>query len=135
MVKENEIITKYKGDIMKANQKIKDFISDALFDDEDQGKTIISFRKLVLKIFPKSEEEIKYGGLVFIIDKRLFCGIFLRKNHVSVEFDHGSDMSDPDKYLEGGGKYRRHLKLKNFKDIKNKKVEFYLKQSFINKKT
>ena len=120
---------------MKAIQKINDFISDALFADEEQGKTIISIRKLVLKNFPKSEEEIKYGGLVFIIEKRLFCGIFLRKNHVSVEFDHGTDMSDPDKYLEGAGKYRRHLKLKNLKDIKGKKVKYYLKQSFINKKT
>ena len=115
---------------MKANPKINDFISDTLFVDEEKGKIIISLQRLVLKTFPKSEEEIKYGGLVFVIDKRLFCGIFLRKNHVSVEFDYDAEMSDPDKFLEGSGKYRRHLKINKLDDIKNKKVEYYLKQSF-----
>ena len=117
---------------MKANPKINDFISGTLFADEEKGEIIISLKKLVLKTFSKSEEEIKYGGLVFVIDQRLFCGIFLRKNHVSVEFDYGAEMSDPDKFLEGSGKYRRHLKVNNLDDIKNKKVEYYLKQLFSN---
>jgi hypothetical protein len=117
---------------MKANSKISSFINDALFIDEQKGEILITLRKLILKTFPKTGEEIKYGGLVFIIDKRLFCGIFLRKNHMSVEFDYGAEMSDPDKLLEGSGKYRRHLKINNLDDIMNKKVEFYLKQSFKN---
>ena len=58
----------------------------------------------------ESEEEIKYGGLVYIIDNRLFSGIFLRNNHISIEFDNGAD-----KLLEGKGKFRRHLKI--FLDI------------------
>ncbi len=115
---------------MKANSKINNFINDTLSVDEQKGEILISLRELILKIFPKTGEEIKYGGLVFIIDKRLFCGIFLRKNHISVEFDYGAEMSDPDKLLEGSGKYRRHLKINNLDDIINKKAEFYLKQSF-----
>lgn len=116
---------------MKTNPKIDDFISDVLLVDEKKGEIVISLRKLILKTFPKSEEEIKYGGLVFIIDKRLFCGIFLRKNHISVEFDSGAEMSDPDRFLEGSGKYRRHLKIKKFDDIKNKNTGYYLRQSFV----
>ena len=115
---------------MKANSKISDFISDTLFVDEKKGEIVISLRELILKTFPRTEEEIKYGGLVFIIEKRLFCGIFLRKNHISVEFDYGAEMSDPDRFLEGSGKYRRHLKINKLDDIKNKKVEYYLRQSF-----
>ena len=88
---------------MKANSKINDFISDTLFVDEKKGEIVISLRELILKTFPKTEEEIKYGGLVFIIDKRLFCGIFLRKNHISVEFDYGAEMSDPDRCCGFGG--------------------------------
>jgi len=115
---------------MKASSKINDFISDTLFVDEKKGEIVISLRELVLNTFPKTEEEIKYGGLVFIFDKRLYCGIFLRKNHISVEFDYGAEMSDPDRLLEGTGKYRRHLKINKLDDIKNKKIEYYLRQSF-----
>ena len=39
-------------------------------------------------------------------------------------------MSDPDNFLEGTGKYRKHLKIFQKEDIKNKKVEYYIKQSF-----
>ena len=89
-----------------------------------------SLRKLISKIAPQAKEKIKYGGLVFMVDKKLICGIFLRKNHISVEFSFGKEMQDPDNFLEGNGKYRRHLKIFDKKDIKNKKVEYYVKQSF-----
>jgi len=115
---------------MKANPKINDFIHDLLFMDEDKGEIVISLRKLVLEVATDAKEEIKYGGLVFIINDGLFCGIFVRKKHISVEFVKGAEMQDPDNFLEGGGKYRRHLKIFKYADIKNKKVEYYIKQSF-----
>ena len=115
---------------MKANPKINNFIQDVLFMDEDKGETVISLRKLVLEIAPSAKEEIKYGGLVFVSDKRLFCGIFVRKNHISVEFDRGAELQDPDDFLEGSGKNRRHIKILQQEDIKNKKVEYYIKQSY-----
>ena len=40
-------------------------------------------------------------------------------------------MQDPENSLEGGGKYRRHLKIFKYDDIKNKKVGYYIKQAFI----
>ena len=116
---------------MKANPKINNFIQDILFMDEDRGETVISLRKSVLEITPSAKEEIKYGGLVFASDKRLFCGIFVRKNHISVEFDRGAEMQDPNNFLEGSGKNRRHLEIFQQEDIKNKKVEYYIKQSII----
>ncbi|WP_321429905.1 DUF1801 domain-containing protein [uncultured Methanolobus sp.] len=115
---------------MEKNQRIDDFVNEALLVNGDLGEIIVSLRKLVMGIYPQAEEEIKYGGLVFIIDERLFCGIFLRKNHVSVEFDNGAEMSDNEKKLEGTGKHRRHLKIRNYDDIIDKKVDFFLKQSF-----
>ena len=33
-----------------------------------------------------------------------------KKKHISVEFDRGSGMQDPNNFLEGSGKNRRHLK-------------------------
>ena len=37
-------------------------------------------------------------------------------------------MNDPKKLLEGTGKFRRHLKIRSLSDIKDKKVEFFVKQ-------
>ena len=115
---------------MKANPEIDNFIQDLLFADEDKGGIAISLRKLVLEIAPSAKEDIKYGGLVFVSDERLFCGIFIRKKHISVEFDRGAEMQDPDNFLEGSGKNRRHLKIFQQEDIKNKKVEYYINQSY-----
>ena len=115
---------------MEANPRIDNFIQDLLFTDRDKGEILVSLSELVLKIAPNVKEEIKYGGLVFLSGKRLFCGIFIRKNHISIEFDRGAEMQDPDNFLEGSGATRRHLKIFQKEDIKNKKVEYYIKQSF-----
>ena len=115
---------------MKANPEIDSFILDTLFIDEEKGEILISLRKMVLEIKPDVKEEIKYGGLVFIIDTKLINGIFIRNKHISVEFSFGAMMLDPDHFLEGGGKYRRHLKIFEREDIEDKKVEYYVKQSF-----
>ena len=115
---------------MKTNLKIDEFIQDTLFIDEEKGEILLSLRKMVLEIKPDAKEEIKYGGLVFIIDTKLICGIFIRKNHISVEFSFGAMIPDPDNFLEGTGKYRRHLKIVQHGDIKNKQTEYYIKQSF-----
>ncbi len=74
---------------MEANPRVNKFIQDLMFTDKDKGEILVSLRELVLKIAPDAKEEIKYGGLVFLSDKRLFCGIFIRKNHISFEFDRG----------------------------------------------
>lgn len=71
-----------------------------------------------------------YGGIIFFIPDRMFCGIFLRKNHISIEFDLGYLLKDKKKYLEGAGKYRRHLKIHNKEEIKTKMVEKFVKESF-----
>lgn len=115
---------------MEANPRIDSFIQDLLFTDRDKGEILVSLRELALKIAPNAKEEIKYGGLVFVSDKRLFCGIFIRENHISVEFDRGAEMQYPDNFLEGGGTNRRHLKIFQKEDIKDKEVEYHIKQSF-----
>jgi len=116
--------------MVKVNSRVDNLIKDILFVDEEKGNILVSLRRIVLKVFPSAQEEIKYGGLVFVINRRLFCGIFIRKKHLSVEFDHGAGIPDPNKFLEGDGKLRRHLKIFNNQDIKNKKVEYFIKQSF-----
>ena len=37
-------------------------------------------------------------------------------------------MKDPNQFLEGTGQYRRHLKIKLLSEIKEKTVDFFVKQ-------
>ncbi len=115
---------------MKNNQRIKKLLQDFNYVNPELGKIIGSLRKTVLSIAPDSVEKVMYGGIIFTIPNRMFCGLFLRKNHVSVEFDLGYLLKDTEKYLEGSGKYRRHLKIFNKKDIEIKKTEGFISQSF-----
>lgn len=58
-------------------------------------KIIISLRKIVLSIAPQSKEEINWGGLVFF-HYRAFCGIMGYNKYISIVFDKGVEMSDPE---------------------------------------
>lgn len=111
-------------------KKIEQFLRKSLAVDEEKAGILISIRESILEVCPNASEEIKYGGLVYIIDSDLIAGIFIRKNHVSLEFGFGYKMSDPEHHLEGSGKYRRHLKFKSEHDLLNKNVEYFLKQAF-----
>jgi hypothetical protein len=76
----------------------------------------------------------KYGGEVMIPDanspKAIVGGIFAYKDHVSVEFSNGAGFDDPDSFLEGKGKARRHVKLHSLEDIDARAVAGFLKRAF-----
>ena len=115
---------------MTANERVKRFIDDTLSIAEEKGALLLSLRKIIKRISPDAQEEIKYGGLVFNADAELICGIFIRKKHISLEFGLGNEFSDPKRVLEGNGKYRRHLKIRSNKDIKRLDVQFFVAQAF-----
>ncbi|MGT2666259.1 DUF1801 domain-containing protein [Streptococcus rifensis] len=66
-----------------------------------------SVRERILQLVDTVDKEVKYGGILFAAPEP-FCGIFVYKQHVSVEFSHGAEIVDPYGLLEG--KSRRHLK-------------------------
>ena len=115
---------------MEANESITRLIQDFESANPELGKIIQSLRKMILSIAPESKEKVMYGGIIFSIPERMFCGLFLRKNHVSVEFDKGCLLNDKNNHLEGSGKYRRHLKIHNEKEINTKQTETFIKESF-----
>ena len=114
---------------MKTNEEIIRLLQEFEFINHELGKIIQSLRKMILSIEPESKEKVMYGGIIFRIPERMFCGLFLRKNHVSVEFDLGYLLNDKNNHLEGSGKYRRHLKIHNKKEIKTKQTETFIKES------
>ena len=75
----------------------------------------------------------KYGGEVLVhgpeSDKKFVSGIYVYKDHVSLEFSQGASFDDPDGRLEGKGKGRRHLKLMMVEDVMGKDAEGFLKQT------
>ena len=111
---------------MKINRLIQDF----KFVNPEFGEIIQFLRRMVLTLAPDCEEKVMYGGIIFTIPNRMFCGLFLRKNHVSVEFDLGYLLKDNDAHLEGSGKYRRHLKIHNKAEIQIKETERFINDSF-----
>jgi hypothetical protein len=115
---------------MKKNLDIEKLLEEFELVNPELVKIMRLLRKMILEIAPVSEEKIMYGGIIYSIPERMFCGLFLRKNHISVEFDLGYLLEDKDKYLEGTGKYRRHLKIHNIEDVRLKKVDTFIKKSF-----
>lgn len=115
---------------MKKNIQIEELLQEFDLLNPELAIVIRSLRKMILKIAPVSEEKKMYGGIIYSIPERMFCGLFLRKNYISVEFDLGFLLKDKDKFLEGSGKYRRHLKIHNEEELKIKKVDKYIGESF-----
>ena len=111
------------------NQKIADFMSDIRLLSVETYSMAVEVRELHFKFASDLTEEIKYGGLVFFRGKDLLGGIFFYKEHVSIEFSYGINLSDPSSVLEGKGKLRRHIKLRALGDIEAKNVAHYVKEA------
>ena len=111
------------------DEKVKTFLDEIMMIDNDQYNTLIAIREIVFKTYPKTAERIMYGGIMFSFDSEDFGGLFVRKSHISFEFSKGFIMKDPKKLLEGSGKFRRHLKIKSKEEVRNKDVDFFVKQA------
>lgn len=110
------------------DKKVQKFFEEIEIFNDKKFNILQELRKVVFKIYPKTNERMMYGGIMFSLEKD-FGGIFVSKNHVSFEFINGFTMNDPKKSLEGTGKFRRHLKIMSLSDIKDKKVDFFVKQA------
>ncbi len=71
-------------------------------------------------------EEVKYGGILFSSEGLPFGGVYVYRQHVSVELSCGASITDSYGHLEGSGKGRRHIKLRSIDDINGKHLAAYL---------
>ena len=108
-----------------ATKSVKELLDDVRLLGDEQFSLVESVRKLVRETIPSVTEEVKYGGILFSSGVQ-FCGVFAYRQHVSVEFGRGAKISDPFGHLEGGGKGRRHIKLRSAHDIQAKELAHYL---------
>lgn len=108
------------------DQKVKNLLQDWQIDNPALYEIANSVRTKILQLEDTVDEEVKYGGILFAAPVP-FCGIFVYKQHVSVEFSEGAKIVDSHGLLEGKGKGRRHLKLHTLEDIENKHLTDYLR--------
>lgn len=115
------------------DKKVQQFLEEIMMFNSEQFCIMQKLREIVFKIYPKINERMMYGGIMFSVEKD-YGGIFASKKHVSFEFTNGFSMNDPKKILEGTGKFRRHLKIKSMGDIKNKNVDFFCQTNNLKKR-
>ncbi len=109
------------------SSKVLDFINKIKMVDPSKHKVLEGIRKIVFEHYPKIKEHMMYGGILFKLDEDV-AGVFVYKHHVSLEFSYGYKFEDPDKLLDGGGQYRRHLKFKSMDEVQTKNIDFFVKQ-------
>lgn len=114
--------------IKSKDEKVQNFLDGIMLMDNKQYDSLIEIRKIIFNVYPETKEKIMYGGIVFFFYAEMFSGLFVNKNHITLEFSKGYVMGDPKGYLEGKGKYRRHLKIMNREDVLDKKVAYFIKQ-------
>ncbi len=76
---------------------------------ESQRAQLRALRALILAIAPDASEELKWGQPCYR-RKALFCHLQRAKKHVSLGFQKGALMSDPDDRLLGNGRQMRHVR-------------------------
>jgi hypothetical protein len=115
--------------MQSSNEKVNDFLIDIQSTFPNKFEIVGEIRKIFFSANPEIDEEIKYGGIAFNISGQLIGGIYVYKQHISIEFSHGAQFTDSDGFLEGKGKLRRHLKILDINDVKNKAINIYIKQA------
>ena len=112
------------------SKPIQTLLDDIRLLGNMQLEVIEAVRALVRRTIVPLEEEVKYGGIVFASGVP-FGGVFAYKEHVTFEFSCGADMDDPEGFLEGAGKGRRHIKLRSVGDITGKQLTAYLPRALV----
>lgn len=80
--------------------------------------------ELILNLCPDVAFIPMYGGLIIEAvagnSASRIGGYFFYSAHMSLEFTNGMALTDPEGVLEGKGKYRRHIKIRNRQEIESK---------------
>lgn len=102
-------------------------------DNQNQVQIIECLNELVVRVAPEAALLDMYGGIVIELQagdpKSRIGGFYVYAEHVSFEFAKGAAFEDHEGWLEGSGKLRRHLKLRELDDIRSKRCEEFLCQA------
>ena len=100
-------------------------------DDATKSGIEAHLLEILAELEPDASTRAMYGGTVIEMrdrdPKSRIGGIFSYEAHVSLELTNGSFLDDPEGHLEGGGKQRRHVKLRSLEDIEGKTCRAFLR--------
>lgn len=118
-------------EITSSNIEVQNFIKGIELADYKKFEILQRVRKILFTFYPDVQEKFMYGGIIFNLGED-FGGVFVYSKHISVEFSKGILFKDPDNFLEGKGKFRRHIKLNSIDQIESKNLEFFIHQGVEN---
>lgn len=113
---------------MSNSQKVLTFLQDLEFSNGEKFQIVEKLLEICLSVYQNLITDIKYGGIIIMLQNKHVCGIFVYKNHVTLEFSNGYLLKDPEKILQGNGQFRRHLKFEKYDDIVTQNSSFFIKQ-------
>lgn len=105
-----------KDDAAKAGKRSVDEVIAAY--PGDVREIAEHLRRRVRVVVPGVTEAVKWGNPVFEYRGRGLCYVQGHKDYLRFGFfEHGAELDDPDRLLEGAGKGMRHIKLRGEADI------------------
>jgi len=78
----------------------------------DQAATLRRLREMILAAGDDVEEEIKWSRPCYSVGAKLFAYLDTAARHVTLGFQQGAHLEDPQGLLQGTGKDLRHVKVK-----------------------
>ncbi len=88
---------------------------------------ILELREFVQKTTPEAHEAIKFNSLCYYLPDRPYgviggniCAIGVRHDSIHLGFIHGALLPDPDGLLQGSGKAKRHIEIRQDGDIRRR---------------
>lgn len=108
-------------------------------NDASKAAIIGSLEKMIIELEPDANLRPMYGGIVIELEpdnpQSRIGGFYVYAKYVSLEFANGTRFKDPDRVLEGSGKFRRHVKLRCIDDMASKACKCFLLQALELSKT
>jgi len=111
-------------------KEVQKFISDLFYIDQVKAEIVVELYKMFELHNSFFTDKFIYGGIGIYLGDELIGGIYVSKNHVSLVFSDGCKLEDTYKVLEGSGKFRRHIKVRELAEIDSKHCSVYIDKLF-----
>ena len=111
---------------MKAYASFDDYLAD---QSKANQPIIRSLRAFVKRIAPALTEFVKWGNGCWVKGKIPVAYVYSAPDYVQFGFFMGSALKDPNKLLEGSGRYVRHIKVRKSSEIDARAFAALLRQA------
>lgn len=95
--------------------------------DEDQKKIVERLRALVKDTFPKAEERVRQGRIIYALKGKDFSGVRIANGHVDLLFTVGASLSSTQLKGQGTIGDPKHIQVRALKSFDQKEAERLLK--------